>query len=198
MINLLPPELKEAYRYAHRNVRLVGWVTAFAVSFVGLLAISTAGLIYINQTDHMYVKQIASQKQELKSQNIEATQAKVKEMAGSLKLAVQVLSHEVLFSKLLARLATVMPSNVALKELTLSPDDAAIDIAAMSSNYASATQLQVNMIDPANRIFAKADINQIVCSSSGSSNPRYPCIVFIRALLAPNSPFLFINDGKSS
>ena len=38
MINLLPPELKESYRYAHRNVALVRWVAAFAIGFIGLLA----------------------------------------------------------------------------------------------------------------------------------------------------------------
>ena len=195
MINLLPPDLKDAYRYAHRNVRLARWVIAFGFSLIIFAAISTAGMIYLHQSDQGYVTDIAMKQASLKSQNQDAIQSQVKDISDSLKLAVQVLSKEVLFSKLLTQLATVTPSNVVMTDLNITESQTGINISARAANYAAATQLYVNITDPANKVFSKADIVNISCDAS---DPQYPCSVTIRALLAPNSPFLFINNGGAS
>src|ERR1035438_10903649 len=101
MINLLPPELKQSYRYAYRNVSLVRWVIAFGLGFIGLAFISIAGLVYMQQTTQTYATQVSQEQTLLYQQNLSATQKQVQDISGSLKLAVQVLSKEVLFSKLL-------------------------------------------------------------------------------------------------
>ncbi len=199
MINLLPPDLKQTYRYAHRNVRLVGWVVAFGFAFMGLALISTAGVIYMQQTTNSYAKQIADTETSLKEQKITETQAQVKDISDSLKLAVQVLSKEVLFSKLLTHLATLTPDNAVLTDLNINQSQSAVDVTALATDYATATQLQVNLADPGSKIFTKADIVSITCgnqSSSGTSS-KYPCSVTVRALFVTNNPFLFINDGKN-
>ena len=199
MINLLPPELKVSYRYAQRNVHLVRWVIAFGFGFIGLAAIGTAGLIYMQQSANNYDKQIAVTQQLLQEQKLSATQAQVKDITSSLRLAVQVLSKEVLFSKLLKQLATVTPSNAVLTDLSISQGQGAVNITALTTDYNAATQLQVNLADPRNKIFSHADIVSISCTSS-TTDPlvmRYTCNVVIRALFASNNPFLFINDTGS-
>lgn len=197
MINLLPPELKEAYRYAHRNVRLVRWTIACACSLVGLAGVSTFGLIYIQQTAHSYTAQIVSAEKSLKEQKLASTRAQVQDISGSLKLAVQVLSKEILFSKLLTQLATITPSKAVLTDLSISQAQRSIDVTALAGDYASATQLQVNLADPANKLFTKADIVTISCGGSASNDVNYPCTVTLRALFAENNPYLFINNGGS-
>jgi hypothetical protein len=107
-----------------------------------------------------------------------------------------VLSGEVLFSKLLKQLGTLTPPNTSLSALTITQGTTGIDITANTADYNTATQLQVNLADPNNKIFSKADIVGINCSSNDAG--RYPCTVNIRALLADNNPFLFINDAKGS
>jgi Tfp pilus assembly protein PilN len=195
MINLLPPDLKEAYRYAHRNVVLVRWVVAFGVGLVLFAGISTGGLIYLKQIDNGYANDIASKHTSLKQQDEAGVEKQVKDISGSLKLAVQVLSKEVLFSKLLGQLATVTPNNAVLTDLTIAQDESAINITAHTTDYNAATQLQTNITDPANKIFSKADIINIAC---GQSDPQYPCEVTIRALFSSDNPFLFINGGGNS
>lgn len=198
MINLLPPDLKESYRYAHRNTRLVRWVIAFGFGFLGLVAISTAGLIYMQQSSQMYVKQIADTQASLQQQKLTSTQQEVQSISNNLKLAVQVLSKEVLFSKLFEQLAVVTPSNAVLTNLTISQVQGGVDITAATTDYTAATQLQVNLAAPGNKIFSKADIVSISCEAvSGtlnSTSAHYPCNVVIRALFAANNPFLFINN----
>ncbi len=194
MINLLPPTTKEQYDYSRRNVHLLHWVVAFAFALVGLLAIGTTGLVYMQHLASNYQSQIEAKNDSLANQKLAQTQAQAKDISNSLKLSVQVLSKEVLFSKLLEQLATVTPNNVTLSTLNISQTTGALDITANTTSYEAATQLQVNLQDPANKIFSKADIINITCSN-GNKN-KYPCQVTLRALFANDNPFLFINAGK--
>jgi hypothetical protein len=182
MINLLPPDLKNSYRYALKNVKLIRWAVALGFGFIGLFIISTASVIYMRQLAQSYEKPIADAGATLQKQNLHATQAQVKDITDSLKLSVQVLSKEVLFSKLLVRLANLTPDNTVLTDLSI----------------IQATQMQVNLIDPSNKLFSHADIQSIVCdttkAASGTAEAKYPCVVIIQALFSTNNPFLFTND----
>lgn len=196
MINFLPPELKDSYRYAHRNVSLLRWAIMFGIGFVGLVIISGAGLFYMQSQTAAYTKQINDANTALAKQNVGTVQRQVTDISNNLKLVVQVLSREVLFSKLLTRLGAVIPSNAILTNLSIAQTTGGIDITAKTTNYQAATQLQVNLADPKNKIFSKADIISINCNDP-DANAKYPCTVSIRALFSNTNPFLFINAGKS-
>jgi hypothetical protein len=199
MINLLPPEVKQGYHYAHHNLRLVRWVVMFGVGLVGLVIIATFGIIYMQRTTDTYTKQIDAANVSLQKQNLASTQMKVTEISNNLKLVVQVLSREVLFSQLLTRLGTVIPPNTILTNLSIVQTTGGIDISAKTADYQAATQLQVNLADPKNKIFNKADIVSINCTDTTTSNQdtKYPCTVVLRALFSSDNPFLFINSGKA-
>lgn len=192
MINLLPPDLKSDYRYARRNTKALYLIVVCIVGLVGLAAVTAAGLLYLEQSAKAYTNEAKSLQQRLTEQKQAETEKQVAEVAGNLKLAVDVLSKEVLFSQLLKQLATVVPSNVVLTGITLEEFSGALNIQAGAQDYNSATQLHVNLADPANKIFAEADIVSINCSGSSESN--YPCSVSVRALFASENPFLFINS----
>ena len=200
MINLLPPEVKSEYRYARKNRRIVHWCGAFMVAIVGLAVITAFGLIVMEHQMSDYKSRIATAQAELASQNLSGTEKEVKAISNNLKLMVTVLSKEILFSKLLARLGSITPSNVILTNLSISQTESAVDITAQTKDYAAATQLQVNLADPDNQIFSKADIVNISCSSSTATdaNTNYPCSVTIRALFTKDNPFLFINSGAKA
>jgi Tfp pilus assembly protein PilN len=198
MINLLPPDVKSQYHYAQRNVALRRWVVMLALALAGLAVITAFGMLYMFQLSSSYDNEIKASTLSLKQQNLEATQKEVKEISGNLKLSVQVLSKEVLFSNLLRQLAAVTPGKVKLANLNISQEESAVDITAKARDYNSATQLQVNLSDPANQIFSSADIVSITCASNsnGSQASGYPCTATIRALFAKHNPFLFINSGS--
>lgn len=193
MINLLPPELKADYQYGRRNVRLRRWVVAFALALVGLGAIGTFGLVMLMQSTKNYQTQVAKSQDYLVSQHYTATQKQVEDISSHFKLVVQVLGKEVLFSELLKQIAATIPKNASLTGLTISSTQGAIDLTASATDTTTATQVQVNLADPDNRIFSKADIQNIVCDASSANDSRYPCTVSIKALFADNNPFLFIN-----
>ncbi len=194
MINLLPPELKRSYRFARRNVGLRRWLVIFVLALIGLGSIGTYGLLSLHQASSRYNNQIAATEAQFKKENFAATQSQILDISNSFKLVVKVLGQEVLFSQLLKQIAATIPPQANLTGLNISQTQGGIDIAANATDYNTATQVQVNLADSRNKIFSKADIVNITCNSTSAANPAYPCTVNIRALFAPNNPFLFVND----
>ena len=196
MINLLPPDIKENYRFARRNRILARWVTAASLCLLGAGLLLGGGYLYLNQSIKTTQNQITDTANELESQHLNSVQQQVTSISNNLKLTVQVLSKEILFSELLKQLASVTPSNVILTNLSITQAQGSVDIVAQTANYDAATQLQVNLADPKNQIFSKADIVGISCNNTGTGlSSQYPCTATIRALFATNNPFLFINKG---
>ncbi len=194
MINLLPPKLKQAYRYGRVNRHLIHWIFVFAAGIAGAAIITAFGYLYLNQTANSYKSQIAASNQQLASQNLNSVQSQVKEISNNLNLVVQVLSKQVLFSELLQQLTKLMPADTNLTGLSISQAQGAIDITANAKNYSAATQIQVNLTSPDNQLFSKADIVSISCSG----NTAYPCSIALRALFSPNSSYMFINNKASN
>jgi Tfp pilus assembly protein PilN len=196
MINLLPPQIKEDMLYARRNTILIKWLLASAVSIVGIAVIVIAGTIYISQMTKTYAAEVEDSKQQLQAQQLDETQKKVQEMSGSMKLVVQVLSRQVLFSSLLQQIGSAIPSGAVLTGLSINTLEGGIDLDAAAKDYETASQVQVNLQDPANQIFEKADIVSIDCGRGATStNPldvQYPCKVTLRALFAKDNPFMLI------
>ncbi len=193
MINLLPPDIKQHYMYARRNTRLLGWLWAFGAGLAGLVVIAAFGMVYMQRSIHNVTSQVNQAKSLLADQHVNETKAEISDISNSLKLVVQVLSNEVLFSQLLKQIGTIVPANASLTGLSISKVQGAVDLTANAVDYNAATQLQVNLQDPRNKIFAKADIINITCSSGAGADPQYPCTTTIRALFNTNNPFLFIN-----
>ena len=197
MINLLPPDIKQYFAYGHRNTQLLRWGSLFVASMVCVWVIVMGGLFYMQQSINDYSAERSKKQADLSARQLDKTQQQVEEISSSLKLVVQVLSREILFSNLIKQIGAVMPTNASLTNLSITKTQGGIDLTAIATDYNTATQVQVNLQDPANKIFDKADILTITCAGVNSSNPRYPCTVTIRAQFAKSNPFLFINGSGS-
>ncbi|HVV25682.1 MAG TPA: hypothetical protein VHC21_01450 [Candidatus Saccharimonadales bacterium] len=192
MINLLPPDVKDNYRYARLNNGLKRWVTLFVLALVGLGIIATYGLVSIHRSTVNYNHQIASSQTLFKQEDFSGTQQQIQDISNSFRLVVKVLSKEVLFSQLIKQIGASMPNNTNLTGLTINQVQGGLDITADATDYKTASQVQVNLADPANKIFSQADIESIDCQSK--QNTAYPCTVTLRALFTKDNPFLFINS----
>lgn len=203
MINLLPPEIKESMLYARRNTRLRRWAFGLFLSIIVIGATVAAGHLYLQQSIRSYTAQVKQGEEQLKIQKLEETQAQVQDLTNSLKLVVQVLSREVLFSKLLTQIGSALPSGSVLTDLSINKVQGGLDLRAAATDYQTATQVQLNLQDPNNKIFEKADIVNIQCSTKtatttgGTVAVQYPCTVQLRALFAQNNSFSFITKAQT-
>jgi hypothetical protein len=197
MINLMPPQSKEDTLYARRNVKLVKWIIAIIIAAIGSFAIIAFGQLYLIQSTKTYSRQIEEGQEKLRIQKLEETQNRVNEISSSMKLVLQVLSREILFSKVLRQVGAAVPTGAVLTQLTINKVEGGIDLTFEAKDYQTASQILINLQDPENKVFESADIEDISCDTELQSNRTYLCQVSIRALFGDNSPFLFINDGKT-
>ncbi|MDL2341718.1 MAG: hypothetical protein QFB87_01400 [Patescibacteria group bacterium] len=200
MINLLPPQAKASYRYARRNVSLRSWLIALSLVLVGVGALVTFGLLDLQQQVNSYHHQVADAKATLDKDKLTETEQKVKDISSSLRLATQVLGSEVLFSKLITQIGAAMPPGSILAGLNINRTTGGLDLNANAKDYSTASQVQVNLSSSANKIFAKADIVTISCTTPKEQDKAvvYPCTVTLRALFNGNNQFLFVNQGAKS
>lgn len=195
MINLLPKSLKKDILYARRNSQLAKLCALLGIVIAGVMIIGLAGIFYMDQSTKNIQQQVDSMTQELKSKKIDETQSEVESISNNLKLTSQVLSKQVLFSKLLKQIGAAMPQNTILTDLKIGKTDGGIDMTAIASDYNTASQVQVNLADPANKIFDKADLLNVTCGAS-TADARYPCTTTIRARFAKDNSFTYTGDTK--
>jgi hypothetical protein len=176
MINLLPTEQRKATLYARRNTILVRWLTGILAATAGIAVITGGSLFYLKQDSSALRNDIDKTKADLVAQNEKETLERVEQMSGNLKLAVNVLSNEVLFSKLLQSIGLIMPPGTVLKSLSLTNNIASQGIE--------------------NGIFDKADLQSVTCNEADTET-IYVCTVSIRALFKSDNPFLLIGKDGS-
>lgn len=196
MINLLPNDKKSDIIYARKNTLLLRWSLLLVVATIIVVVLIGAGNLYIKASEKSYNKQIADTTQTLQSENLTETQKKITDLSNNVTLIQKVLENTILFSKLLKQAGAVMPPGTILSNLEISKVEGGIDLTAQAKDYKSATQIQVNLADPDNKVFEKVDILSINCSET--SDNGYPCSVNLRALFGDNSPYLFITKASKS
>lgn len=196
MINLIPQDIKKDLKFARRNTYLVRYMIGAGVGFVAVLLVLIAGYVFLQQEARSHRDSIAASEAQLKAANETATINRVQEISNSLKLVVDVLGQEVLFSELLRQVGAAMPSGTVLQNLSLSSElSGAIDLQAGAEDYTSASQVQINMQDPNNQIFDKADIVSIDCNVD---DPRYPCTVTLRTQFTKDNVFMLLSEQRGS
>ncbi len=203
MINLLPNETKKALAYARQNTELRRWMISLIITCTALMAVIVGGVFYLRTATNSYWSQVEQGKISLNAQNQEVVKQEVQDLSGNLKLVDSVLSKQVLFSRLLQQIGAAMPPNSVLTGLSINELEGGIDLQAAAVDYNSATQVQVNLSDPENKIFTSADIINIQCvtippgTDPNLVTTKYPCSVQLRALFADDNPFLFINSEEA-
>jgi Tfp pilus assembly protein PilN len=198
MINLLPPETKSSIHYARRNSVLLRWLIWLSAGIMGIVLVAAGGMVFLNQAVHENQVLVTNTQSQLKSQNLNGVTKQVSAITNNLKLMVTVLGKEVLFSELLRQVATAMPKGAVLTDLNITGVQGGINLEAATVDYNTATQIQVNLQDPNNKIFSKADIVSIQCTTGGTGIASvYPCKAEYRAQFVTNNPYLFINNTSS-
>lgn len=195
MINLLPPILSQDIRYGRRNARLLRWLFGSLAAIAGLILIMLIGWLYMNRQSSSLAHNISESKSQLAAENLTKVQQDANEISGDVKVINQVLGREIRFSDLLAAIGQVMPPGTILGSLTLTDAKGAIDLSASAKDYASATQIAVNLGDPKNALFSKADIVNINCTTGSSA---YNCTATLKALFSKSAQAKFLGVAKGA
>lgn len=197
----MPADAKTAVTYARLNLRLLHWTIGCLFIIVAMGATVFLGGFYIDSAKNNLSSSIEQTKSTIAAQKLDKVQAQAESLSSGVKLIVEVLSKEVLFSKLLQQIGGLMPAGATLGDISLSNNvTGAIDLTANAIDYQSATQVQLNLQDPKNNLFDKVDTTSLTCTdtSQPSNGSKYKCQILVRALFKPTAAVTFLANPPAS
>lgn len=182
MMNLLPDDRKAEIRAARTNVILIRYIgiLLLAVTFIfGALYTSYAVLL---QTKNSADELIASN--DTQAGIYSETKAKVDTLSASLVQTKVILDQEVLYSKVLVKIAQQMPAGTIIDKLTLdqasfSGTPITLKVYAKTADNAVAVQSQFK----SSPLFSSVNFQSVV--NSGSGIDGYPVSIEMTATLNP-------------
>lgn len=190
MINMLPSEYVDVIRHSKLGEHLVRWLFSLVAAIFGLLIIFTLGWLYLDHQTKTLTSEVAGGKSQLEQQNLSGVKKDAEQISKDIKVINQVLSREIRFSELIQEIGKAMPPGTILGGLTLAKVDGSIDLTASAKDYTTGAQIALNLSDPKNNLFSRADIISINCTSSDTA---YKCGVSLKALFSKNSKNQFLN-----
>jgi hypothetical protein len=202
MINLMPDYMRQEIGYARRNSVLLKWMIAIVGVIAGIGLVTLFGQYYINRNTNTLQAAAQVTQNRINTQNLQETQAGIQNLSNNFTTVSQLLKRQLLFSKLLVKIGSIVPSGAILRGITLSTEDSAIDLNIIAANRDAATQAFVNLSDPANGLFEAADLLSVSCSQitvdSSPETAKYPCSAMIKVTIQADSSFYFLNSLSSS
>ncbi len=192
MIDLLPNSIKQDRNYGRRNNVLLRWNISCLLAILGILTIGATGYFFINNATKSAAASKAQTEESIADAKLSEVEAEYKTFSSNLKTVVQILSDQVLFSELLQQIGGVTPTGATLNSISLSDTDNALDLDFTTTAASIAPTIQVNLEDPTNELFDKADIIQVTCQTG--TDGKDSCNVQLRALFKEDAKFLFLNS----
>ena len=204
MINLLPTSIKEQIIYGRRNRTLIYWLLAVVVVIGGISGMTVFGQIFINNNANGLQAVAQVTKDRINEQDLTSTRKDIQALSSNFKTVTQLLGKQVLFSKIFNKIGSIMPEGAILSSITLSTSSDSLDLNVISVDKESATQAFVNISDPKNGLFEKADLVSVGCTpSTQEANPtnpvavsqsKYPCSASIKVIIKTDSSFYFLSS----
>jgi HAMP domain-containing protein len=203
MINLMPDYLRQEVGYARRNYVLLKWLMAIGVAIIAVGLMTMFGQYYINRNTKSLQATAEITQTRINSQNLQETQADIQGLSNNFITITQLLKRQLLFSKMFVKIGGIIPQGAILRGITLSTTtSAAIDLNVIAANREAATLAFVNISDPTNGLFDKADLLSVSCSTvtaeTEALSARYPCSAMIKVVIKTDSSFYFLNSLSST
>jgi Tfp pilus assembly protein PilN len=175
MINLLPPTVKTANRYARYNALMVRYIWLTVVVLVVLAGAQLGGRYYLNQRIKATSDHIAATQQQINTYRNLQTQAAT---LNTRLAAIQTIQkNQAQFSTLLSDLAKYMPVGTSISSITLTGDDKQpVRLSVKATDYKTALGFR-DSIARSPRISA-ADIENVSAATTGNATAYNVTVVF--------------------
>lgn len=204
MINLLPDSLKQEFTYGRKNRLLLRWLFATLSIIIIVLAMTVFGQFYVNRNVNSLQSVAKVTQKRIASQNLASVQKDIQTLSNNFTTVTQLLSKQLMFSKLFTKIGSIMPSGAILSGITLSTTNSALDLNVIAVDREAATQAFVNISDPKNGLFEKADLLSLNCTTKNEATAtstataiatsKYPCTAMIKVVIKKDSAFYFLNS----
>jgi hypothetical protein len=155
MINLLPPEYKEEISYGRKNRKTLSWATTVGFGILSLLVVTFVGRATIESAKGQAVAQKASIEDQIKQTKLSDTEKQYASFINSTNNVKKIYSQEVLYSRLIRKLATLLPPDSKLTNISLTDKDKALNLNFSNSKDGLGPVILVNLQNQGIQVSAK-------------------------------------------
>lgn len=172
MINLLPETNKADIRAARVNVLLMRYIIIMIVAVIILAGLLIAAFVVLDTTKSSAEAKVAQNQERVR--NYGTIKAEADSFRADLATAKSILDGDVNFTKLIYRIASIIPPNVVIDGLTLDPKSfgTPTTLNAEAKTFADVTKLKNAMIQNSD-IFSDVQLQTVTTEESGSAG-SYP------------------------
>lgn len=183
MINLLPPEHKQEIRAGRTNVllmRYIGILIAAAIVLTGLVV-----GVYVTLNGTKAVAEAKVGQNQARVAEYQETKLQSDSFRSDLTTAKSILDSSVSFSKLIYKIAEIVPPNVILSDLALDPETfgSSVTMTASARSFDDAAKLRDAFIKNS-QVFSNVQLQTIETSGdSTESAGNYPVKVNLSVVI---------------
>lgn len=145
MINLLPPEYKEEISYGRKNRKTLSWATTVGFGILSLLIVTFVGKVTIESAKGQAVTQKASIEDQIKQTKLSDTEKDYTSFINTTNNVKKIYSQEVLYSRLIRKLATLLPPDSKITNISLTDKDKALNLNFSNSRDGLGPVILVNL-----------------------------------------------------
>ena len=192
MINLLPSDIKKDIGFARKNKVLWTSIIILWLFLAAVVAIIGFGTFFISQRADNLNRLVDISEQRVKDQNLIEYQKKAEVFSNDLNTAVKLLENQLLFSKIIRTIGSVLPPGVTLGTLDYSVEDEILTLNVQASDQRSISTAFENISNGqeiTKNLFTNADLLKVDCNSE-----EQKCTGVIVVLLNKNSDFYLLNE----
>lgn len=186
MINLLPDASKADIRAARVNVILIRYIVIMIGALIVLAGLLVASFIVLDTTRASALAKVNQNEQRVT--NYGTVKAEADAFRADLATAKTILDGDVKFTRLIYRIAAMVPQNVILDGLTLDPKSfgTTTTLNAEAKTFSDATKLKNAMIQNST-IFSDVQLQMVTTEESSSSGTPYPVKITMSVTINKNA-----------
>lgn len=152
MINLLPPDHREYIEYGRKNRRIISWLSALLFGIVILFAVALVGRLTIQTAKNQAVSQKEATQAMIDDSNLGQIEKEYSDLVTGLSSARKVYEKQILYSRLIRKLATLLPPGTSLTTISLTDKDRAINLNFDNQVDGLGPVIQTNLLNQGDQI----------------------------------------------
>lgn len=157
MINLLPDSVKDDYSYGRKNSQIIGWLLTVLFGIVILLVVATVGRLTIQTARNQAVVQKELIEQQLVSSDFKSTNDQYTEFVDGLGNVKKLYQQQILYSRLIRKLGTLLPPGAKLTSISIADKDRAIGLNFDNDADGLGATIQLNLTDQSKQVVDKTN-----------------------------------------
>jgi len=155
MINLLPEDVKNNFYYGRKNSQVISWLTTVLFGIAMLLVVAAIGRLTIQTARNQTVVQKQAVEDQLKNANYDTINGQYSEFVDGLGNVKKLYQQQVLYSRLIRKLGTLLPPGTKITNISIGDKDRAISLNFDNEVEGMGPTIQLNLTDQGKQIANK-------------------------------------------